>query len=322
MAIKLLIGGSPCTYWSILQTPGRREVTNQGLGWELFKNYLIAKEKFKPDFFLYENNMSAAKRIKDMVANELGVGSDPNVQFTPINSSLVSAQNRSRFYVTNFGDIEQPADRDISFQDIKDTDYEYLKQFKVNRTPSREKMWNNGKGKTTTLQSCANITHAKKSFTLTTKQDRAPNAGLVEFEDFCRYLTTHELERLQTMPVGYTKVLTKNQAEKALGNGWTAEVIIHLLSHALRSVSRDTEIIVLSLSMTVLPLVDIVLRRWDLQISNITLTRLINTLSSVPWTITPILFSVGTLSVFVKTIGSHRNHAQNGSMSFWEVASK
>ena len=71
--------------------------------------------------------------------------------------------------------------------------------------------------------------------------------------------------------------------------------------------------------MTVLPLVDIVLRRWDLQISNITLTRLINTLSSVPWTITPILFSVGTLSVFVKTIGSHRNHAQNGSMSFWEV---
>lgn len=247
MAIKLLIGGSPCTYWSILQTPGRREVTNQGLGWELFKNYLIAKEKFKPDFFLYENNMSAAKRIKDMVANELGVGSDPNVQFTPINSSLVSAQNRSRFYVTNFGDIEQPADRDISFQDIKDTDYEYLKQFKVNRTPSREKMWNNGNSKTTTLQSCANITHAKKSFTLTTKQDRAPNAGLVEFEDFCRYLTTHELERLQTMPVGYTKVLTKNQAEKALGNGWTAEVIIHLLSHALRSVSRDTEIIVLSL---------------------------------------------------------------------------
>ena len=247
MAIKLLIGGSPCTYWSILQTPGRREVTNQGLGWELFKNYLIAKEKFKPDFFLYENNMSAAKRIKDMVANELGVGSDPNVRFTPINSSLVSAQNRSRFYVTNFGDIEQPADRDISFQDIKDTDYEYLKQFKVNRTPSREKMWDNGKRKTTTLQSCANITHAKKSFTLTTKQDRAPNAGLVEFEDFCRYLTTHELERLQTMPVGYTKVLTKNQAEKALGNGWTAEVIIHLLFHALRSVSRDTEIIVLSL---------------------------------------------------------------------------
>lgn len=247
MAIKLLIGGSPCTFWSILQTPEKREVTNEGLGWELFKNYLIAKEKFKPDFFLYENNMSAAQAIKDMVAKELGVGNDPDVRFTPINSALVSAQNRRRFYVTNFGDIEQPTDRGISFQDIKDTDYEYLKQFKVNRTPSRERMWNNGEGKTTTLQSCANITHAEKSFTLTTKQDRAPNAGLVEFEDFCRYLTTRELEQLQTMPIGYTKALTKNQAEKALGNGWTAEVIIHLLSHALKDVPRDTEIVVLSL---------------------------------------------------------------------------
>lgn len=57
--IKLLIGGSPCTYWSVAQKKGR-EVEAKGLGWELFKNYLIAKEKFKPDLFLYENNKSAA----------------------------------------------------------------------------------------------------------------------------------------------------------------------------------------------------------------------------------------------------------------------
>lgn len=57
--IKLLIGGSPCTFWSIAQK-NNRETEAEGLGWELFKNYLIAKEKFKPDFFLYENNKSAA----------------------------------------------------------------------------------------------------------------------------------------------------------------------------------------------------------------------------------------------------------------------
>lgn len=247
MSIKLLIGGSPCTYWSIVRTPEKREVTNEGIGWELFKNYLIAKKKFNPDFFLYENNMSAAPVIKDAIAKELGVGINPYVRFTPINSNLVSAQNRRRFYVTNFGDIELPTDRGVSFQDIKDTDYDYLKQFKVNRTPSRERMWNNGEGRSPTLQSCANITYADKSFTLTTKQDRSPNAGLVQFEDFCRYLTTRELEQLQTMPIGYTKALTKNQAEKVLGNGWTAEVIIHLLSHALRDVPRDTEIVTLSM---------------------------------------------------------------------------
>lgn len=120
MAIKLLIGGSPCTHWSIAQK-NNRETKPEGLGWELFKNYLIAKEKFKPDFFLYENNKSAAQAIKDQIAHEFGVGVDPNVRFTYINSALVSAQNRQRFYVTNFGDIEQPKDRGILLKDILET---------------------------------------------------------------------------------------------------------------------------------------------------------------------------------------------------------
>lgn len=117
MAIKLLIGGSPCTFWSIAKNSGR-ETEAEGMGWELFKNYLIAKEKFKPDYFLYENNKSAAQAIKDQIAEEFGVGVDPNVRFTYINSALVSAQNRQRFYVTNFGDIEQPEDRGILLKDI------------------------------------------------------------------------------------------------------------------------------------------------------------------------------------------------------------
>lgn len=120
MAIKILIGGSPCTYWSIAQK-NNRETEASGMGWELFKNYLIAKEKFKPDLFLYENNKSAAQAIKDQIAKELGVGVDTNVRFTYINSALVSAQNRQRFYVTNFGDIEQPEDRGILLKDILET---------------------------------------------------------------------------------------------------------------------------------------------------------------------------------------------------------
>ena len=120
MAIKILIGGSPCTHWSIAQK-NNRETEPEGMGWELFKNYLIAKEKFKPDFFLYENNKSAAQAIKDQIAEEFGVGVDPDVRFTYINSALVSAQNRQRFYVTNFGDIEQPEDRGILLKDILET---------------------------------------------------------------------------------------------------------------------------------------------------------------------------------------------------------
>ena len=116
--IKILIGGSPCTHWSIAQKNNRETEPNSGLGWELFKNFLIAKEKYKPDYFLYENNKSASQGIKDEIAKQLGVGADENVRFTYINSALVSAQNRQRFYVTNFGDIKQPEDRGILLKDV------------------------------------------------------------------------------------------------------------------------------------------------------------------------------------------------------------
>ena len=52
--MKLLIGGSPCTHWSIAQTKNR-ETEASGIGWELFLNYRIARDKYQPDFFLYEN---------------------------------------------------------------------------------------------------------------------------------------------------------------------------------------------------------------------------------------------------------------------------
>ena len=109
--IRLLLGGSPCTYWSISQK-NNRETEPEGLGWELFKNYLIAKEKFKPDYFLYENNKSAAPPIKDQISKEL------KTPLQYINSSLVSAQNRQRFYAHNIPDVPQPTDRGLLIKDI------------------------------------------------------------------------------------------------------------------------------------------------------------------------------------------------------------
>ena len=80
------------------------------------------------DFFLYENNKSASKEIKEQIAKELGVGIDPSAKFTYINSALVSAQNRQRFYVTNFGEIEQPVDRAILLKDVLETNGENVSE--------------------------------------------------------------------------------------------------------------------------------------------------------------------------------------------------
>ena len=441
MSIKLLIGGSPCTYWSIAQT-NNRETKAEGIGWELFKNYLIAKEKFKPDFFLYENNKSAAQAIKDQITQELGVGVDPMARFTYVNSALVSAQNRQRFYVTNFGEIEQPEDRGILLKDILETGntdgfmgaqgviepltpfvegtidaivekYGYLpEQFNpynqseitdkaptqtaqsANPAASSQAMMvqpvnttSNGKAVTLKAQyyknGTANLlndntkggkyaasgvaepvcvaqrgryadtgnrstkgeggteqfyearTDGKTNALTTVQKDNAvaepvrvgslprPNGELstsqamriyaqdgksitqsagggglggktglyaipVEFENgiptkavscadgktytvykvengiitikekeypiklqdgyyIIRKLTVRECARLQTMPDDYCKAVSDSQAYKALGNGWTAEVITHLLNHALKDVPRDEEIVVLSM---------------------------------------------------------------------------
>ncbi|MGB4385189.1 MAG: DNA cytosine methyltransferase, partial [Caldicoprobacterales bacterium] len=62
-----------------------------------------------------------------------------------------------------------------------------------------------------------------------------------------RKLTVTECCRLQTLPDDYCKAVSATRAYKGLGNGWTAEVIIHLLNHALKDVPRNEEIVVLSL---------------------------------------------------------------------------
>lgn len=335
MAIKLLIGGSPCTHWSIAQR--NRETKAEGLGWELFRNYLITKDKFNPDFFLYENNKSASKEIKEQIAKELGVGIDPSAKFTYINSALVSAQNRQRFYVTNFGEIEQPVDRAILLKDVLETNGENVSEkeksycltatyngatlsntldrkqrtmvaepviyqrphgnnpggIKTNKTPTMtansfvdnnlliEKvgiMWkmdgspgadsqgnriHSITGKSVTFTGNVGGGGAKTGFyaipdNKSNKVIEVKNGQVVingkfhkmKLDDgfyIFRKLTVTECERLQTLPDGYCRTVSKTQAYKALGNGWTAEVIIHLLNHALLDISRDEEIIVLSL---------------------------------------------------------------------------
>ena len=121
--MKILIGGSPCTHWSIAQTKNR-ETEASGIGWELFLNYRIARDKYQPDYFLYENNKSMSPAIRTQITAELGV--EPVL----INSALVSAQNRQRLYWVGRRNpdgtysqvaVEQPVDRGILLRDILET---------------------------------------------------------------------------------------------------------------------------------------------------------------------------------------------------------
>lgn len=386
--IKILLGGSPCTYWSIAQK-NNRETEPSGMGWELFENYLIAKEKFKPDFFLYENNKSAAQAIKDEIKKRLEVWDgtllmpDSGARYIEINSALVSAQNRQRFYVHNCGDVEQPEDRGILLRDILEsgqgwTDKSYavttrdsgaipedtlkrkrhtmvaepvifqtprgnnaggckyektptltangswqennkvfepvcvaqrgrytdtgnrskktagnVEQYfearedsktnalttvqkdngvavpvRVGTYPSTAKNKNSKQyriyseqGKATTLCGAGGgnaIYYAEmadgakqpiyevKDGKITVKGRQYP-IKLADGFYFIRKLTVTECCRLQTMPDNYCRAVSATQGYRGLGNGWTAEVIIHILSNALKDVPKDEEIVVLSM---------------------------------------------------------------------------
>ncbi len=340
---KILIGGSPCTHWSIAQK-NNREVTAEGIGWELFKNYLIAKEKFQPDFFLYENNKSAAQPIKDQISIELGVP----LQY--INSALVSAQNRQRFYAHNMPDVPQPEDRGILLRDILESgesvrekaytldanyskaahtdmfcramkrttvfenvkylsekEMEYMvrqtkdgrnhfdfghysnsiedKSHAVTANMSKGVPYNvltepvrigsigsnsqahrvyvcdgksvnlvangGGQGAKTGLYDCPVEKNGKqhpvykvKNGLITIKDKQYP-IKLADGYYIIRKLTVTECCRLQTMPDDYCRAVSASQAYKGLGNGWTAEVIIHILKHM--NIPLDEEIVVLSM---------------------------------------------------------------------------
>ena len=121
--VDFLIGGSPCTYWSIAQTKNRETVAS-GMGWELFSQYVRALYEAKPKYFIYENNKSMSKAIRTSIDETFGF------EAVLINSALVSAQNRQRLYwVGKRNDdgtyskvpVEQPEDRGILLRDILET---------------------------------------------------------------------------------------------------------------------------------------------------------------------------------------------------------
>ena len=139
-----VVGGSPCTYWSIAQK-NNRETEASGMGWELFSQYVRAVKEAQPRYFIYENNKSMSNAIRESITQTFG--------FEPIciNSALVSAQNRQRLYWVGKRNldgtysrvkVEQPEDRGILLRDVLDgvTDKEKARCVigSIGRTTTRE----------------------------------------------------------------------------------------------------------------------------------------------------------------------------------------
>ena len=167
---------------------------------------------------------------------------DSGVRFDEINSALVSAQNRERFYVHNCGDVGQPEDRKIKIQDVLEDDVQpiILHNLYGGFKETKPRVFVD---KSPTIRTGCGGGHIPSALL---KGYGIPTT-LEEARRHSRKLTVTECCRLQTLPDNYCRVVSPTQAYRGIGNGWTAEVIIHILNGALKDVPRDEEIVVLSM---------------------------------------------------------------------------
>ena len=221
-SIDLLLGGSPCQGFSFVGT-GLNFKDPRSKLFFIYADILNHIKFLNPKVnFLLENVKMKQENI-DVISDYLGV------KPTLVNSSLVSAQNRPRYYWTSW-DSDMPKDRGIVIRDILDEentgiDGELLEVF--NAKPSKDGLMRvgsadlkghdynrrvySGEGKSPTLCAASGGNLEPKVFV-------PPNGW--------RKLTIPEHERLQTVPVGYIDLCSKTQAKRMLGNGWTVDVVV------------------------------------------------------------------------------------------------
>ena len=196
--IDILFAGSPCQGFS----HAGKQLNFEDDRSKLFFEFIRILKEVKPSYFLLEN-VRMKKEWQDVISSYVGV--EPVL----INSSLVSAQHRQRLYWTNIPNIKQPEDRGLVLVDILE---------------DRE---------------ITSISESYLQYALTAKfkYDRpiclplkarcliSSNQKLYKFPNgIYRKLTPLECERLQTIPDGYTAMLSNTQRYKTLGNGWTVGV--------------------------------------------------------------------------------------------------
>jgi DNA (cytosine-5)-methyltransferase 3A len=261
--IHLLLGGSPCQGFSFAGKQLNFNDPRSTLFFEYVDILGFIRLNNPGVKFLLEN-VQMKKAYRDIISSYLGV--EP----IKINSALVSAQNRERLYWTNIEGIAQPEDKNILLKDIiLDDVYPveldglrgkkggfgegyvrvYLDKSTTLRTPS-------GGGKPSLVMK--SLIHTEKAIEYMKRETkdgrthwdfkhhsdiRNPKSAAVVANffkgvpynvlkswDCIRKFHPIECERLQTVPDNYTEGVSNTQRYKMLGNGWTVDIITHILN--------------------------------------------------------------------------------------------
>ena len=218
-SIDLLIGGSPCQGFSFAGKQLAFDDPRSALFFE-YLNILNHIKAVNPSVKFFLENVRMKKEHLELISKFL------NVEPVFINSNLVSAQNRQRFYWSNWT-IEQPKDENVLLDDVLQKNEEIEGKFFLSekgfnymdreREPGK-KRWN-----------WVDSLDDKKSKTLTAVLHKGVPYGVIKLsKNMARRYTPIECERLQTVPDNFTNHVSNTQRYKMLGNGWTVDVVAHI----------------------------------------------------------------------------------------------
>lgn len=228
--IGLVGAGFPCQAWSVAGKQLGDKDERGMLFWttlEIIAHVLKHNPKAK---FLMEN-VKMKKDFEQYITHhtEQALG---YVEKIMIDSALVSAQSRKRYYWTNF-EVTQPDDKGVLLKDILDgeinSEFYYSEKSIAYMERGSEKWMQAGSRRADRYTQRATD---DKSFTLTANMHKGVPYNYFECSNGYRKLTTLECERLQTFPDGWTDFVSNTQRYKALGNAWTVDVIVHILKCA------------------------------------------------------------------------------------------
>ena len=223
--IDLLIGGSPCQDLSNYKYDRNDVKGLEGSKSSLFYHYVRLLKEVKPTYFLLENVASMQDKWKDIISEELGV------QPIMINSSLVCAAERKRYYWSNIPNITQPIDLKIFLKDIVVDAIEVPEKYWYDK----EFVYNGDDKKVQCTLDIKGHRQVKEVYNLNGKCNTLlcdGNGGNLQKKVYqngkCRKLMPIEYERLQTLPDNYTDCVSDSRRYTAIGNGWTIDVISHI----------------------------------------------------------------------------------------------
>lgn len=218
----LLIGGSPCQSLSIVQSKTRQHLDGKS---KLFFEFVRAKDEVKPKYFLFENVSSMNEESRTVISDILGC--EP----IPINSADFSAQQRPRLYWTNIPVFQVNTKNKNVLKDIMQSDvpqkYFYDCEFDFHGHDKNVCATLHIKGHDILKRVHSPLT---KCSTLTTCGGGNTQKKVLD-NGRARKLTPLEYERLQTLPDNYTEGVADTHRYSLCGNGWTVDVISHILSH-------------------------------------------------------------------------------------------